>query len=237
MESEKSDIELMDKIRQGDMTAFGLLYARYADLIYRHILVRVNSSFDADDIFQSFFLNLWEKRDSIQINTLALTPDRNLAALMERYRDGERDADFLKQYLPVLSSAYMQEEVKQVAGAYLDVLSVDEMATEENWALIKSYVRDPLAVPLKTVMAHRGKFYALAGQEAVDAKLTKSIVDAVDELMSWRAGKKKPFDEARNAALADYLQGIDFPAAQPPLPACSRQPAPAPATSAACSTR
>lgn len=55
MESEKSDIELMDKIRQGDMTAFGLLYARYADLIYRHILVRVNSSFDADDIFQSFF--------------------------------------------------------------------------------------------------------------------------------------------------------------------------------------
>ena len=55
--------------RQGDMTAFGLLYARYADLIYRHILVRVNSSFDADDIFQSFFLNLWEKRDSIQINT------------------------------------------------------------------------------------------------------------------------------------------------------------------------
>ena len=69
MESEKSDIELMDKIRQGDMTAFGLLYARYADLIYRHILVRVNSSFDADDIFQSFFLNLWEKRDSIQINT------------------------------------------------------------------------------------------------------------------------------------------------------------------------
>ena len=49
MESEKSDIELMDKIRQGDMTAFGLLYARYADLIYRHILVRVNSSFDADE--------------------------------------------------------------------------------------------------------------------------------------------------------------------------------------------
>ena len=132
---------------------------------------------------------------------------------MKRYRDGERDADFLKQYLPVLSAAYMQEEVKQVAGAYLDVLSVDEMATEENWALIKSYVRDPLAVPLKTVMAHRGKFYALAGQEAVDAKLTKSIVDAVDELMSWRAGKKEPFDEARNAALADYLQGIDFPAA------------------------
>lgn len=168
--------------------------------------------------------------------TLALTPDRNLAALMKRYRDGERDADFLKQYLPVLSAAYMQEEVKQVAGAYLDVLSVDEMATEENWALIKSYVRDPLSVPLKTVMAHRGKFYALAGQEAIDAKLTKSIVDAVDELMSWRAGKKKPFDEARNAALADYLQGIDFPAAQPPLPACSRQPAPAPATTAACST-
>ena len=165
-----------------------------------------------------------------------MTPDRNLAALMKRYRDGERDADFLKQYLPVLSAAYMQEEVKQVAGAYLDVLPVDEMATEENWALIKSYVRDPLAVPLKTVMAHRGKFYALAGQEAVDAKLTKSIVDAVDELMSWRQARRSPSTKHAMPPWRTTCKASTSPLPPPPLPACSRQPAPTPATTAACST-
>ena len=47
-----SDLELVDAIRKGEIIAFQELYKRYADLMYRNILVRVNSSFDADDIFQ-----------------------------------------------------------------------------------------------------------------------------------------------------------------------------------------
>lgn len=50
-----SDLELVDAIRKGEIIAFQELYKRYADLMYRNILVRVNSSFDADDIFQDFF--------------------------------------------------------------------------------------------------------------------------------------------------------------------------------------
>lgn len=67
MESEKSDMEIIDEIRQGSVSAFEQLYKRYSDLIYRNILVRVKSSFDADDIFQSFFMILWEKRASIHV--------------------------------------------------------------------------------------------------------------------------------------------------------------------------
>lgn len=69
--TEKSDMELLEGIRQGDRVAFEALYVRYSDLIYRHILVRVNSSFDADDIFQSFFLDLWERRGSIRATSSA----------------------------------------------------------------------------------------------------------------------------------------------------------------------
>ena len=52
-------------MREGDFMAFRELYSRYSDLVYRNILVRVNSSFDADDIFQDFFTKLWEKRGSL----------------------------------------------------------------------------------------------------------------------------------------------------------------------------
>ena len=69
MLSRKSDIELIDELKGGSREAFHELYVRYSEEIYRNILVRVNSSFYADDIFQDFFVNLWEKRDSIVITS------------------------------------------------------------------------------------------------------------------------------------------------------------------------
>lgn len=66
---DKSDLELIVALRGGDREAFYALYRRYADLIYRNILARVNSSFDADDIFQEFFVRLWEKRGEIRVET------------------------------------------------------------------------------------------------------------------------------------------------------------------------
>lgn len=60
---------IMQMISTGDYGAFKELYKRYSDVIYRNILVRVTSSFVADDIFQDFFVNLWEQREKIKIET------------------------------------------------------------------------------------------------------------------------------------------------------------------------
>lgn len=66
---DKSDLEIIEALRRGDREAFYALYRCYADLIYRNILVRVNSSFDADDIFQEFFVRLWERHEEIRVET------------------------------------------------------------------------------------------------------------------------------------------------------------------------
>ena len=144
---------------------------------------------------------------------LANDPENNLSAMMKRYAAGERGADFLKQYLPALASAYMEEEVGKVAAEYLNALSLDELATKDSWDLINKYVSDPLSEPLKQVMANRDKFYAVAGQEVVDYKLEKSIRMAVLALAGWRPGMDTPFDEERNKELINYLLQIDFNAA------------------------
>ena len=62
-------MELISELKSGSRNAFHELYVRYSDVLYRNILVRVNSSFIADDIFQDFFVNLWEKRASIMITS------------------------------------------------------------------------------------------------------------------------------------------------------------------------
>ncbi len=64
-----SDLDVIEEMRKGKLQAFRELYVRYSDMIYRHILARVNSSFDADDIFQDFFIKLWEKRESFRVTT------------------------------------------------------------------------------------------------------------------------------------------------------------------------
>lgn len=66
---EKSDIEIVNDIKGGSVTAFHELYSRYADIVYRNILARVNSSFDADDIFQEFFIQVWEKKHTFQVTS------------------------------------------------------------------------------------------------------------------------------------------------------------------------
>ena len=69
MQSDKSDIDIIEGMREGKVSAFRDLYTRYSNLIYRNILVRVNSSFDADDTFQDFFIQVWEKRESLEITS------------------------------------------------------------------------------------------------------------------------------------------------------------------------
>ncbi|MFR7808049.1 MAG: RNA polymerase sigma factor [Butyricimonas faecihominis] len=61
MQSDKSDIDIIKGMREGKVSAFRDLYTRYSNLIYRNILVRVNSSFDADDIFQDFLFRYGRK--------------------------------------------------------------------------------------------------------------------------------------------------------------------------------
>lgn len=140
-------------------------------------------------------------------------PQNNLSGLMKRYQAGERGAEFLSCYLASLASAYMAEEQGKVAAEYLNSLSDEQMATKENWELIKKYVSDPLAEPLKKVMANRDKFYALAGREVVDYKLNRCIVEATMPLAMWRPGMERKFDEQRNTDLIQYLLSIDYDAA------------------------
>ena len=144
---------------------------------------------------------------------MANDPQNNLSAMMKRYAGGERGAEFLAKYLAALSAAYMAEEQGKVAAEYLNTLDATQLATKENWELIRKYVSDPLAEPLKQVMTNREKFYAVAGKEVVDYKLDNAIAGAVMMLVGWRPGAEQAIDENRNTEMVNYLLSIDYPAA------------------------
>lgn len=139
----------------------------------------------------------------------ATNPQENLAGLTKRYNAGERTPELLEKYLTALSSAYMADKQEEVANAYLNSLSTEQLATKNNWMLIVKNINDPLSAPLKKVMENKGKFYAIAGKEIVDYKLNDCIYRAAMELALWKPESGKPFNEQRNTELINYLLSVD----------------------------
>jgi RNA polymerase sigma-70 factor (ECF subfamily) len=58
-----SDAHLIAAAKDGDVDAFGALYERYLDQIFRYVRARVSSVRDAEDITERVFLSAFESLD------------------------------------------------------------------------------------------------------------------------------------------------------------------------------
>ncbi len=55
-----SDSELVEQTTKGDKEAFGILYERHLDEIYRYVYFRVFNHQEAEDLTETVFLKAWE---------------------------------------------------------------------------------------------------------------------------------------------------------------------------------
>jgi RNA polymerase sigma-70 factor (ECF subfamily) len=60
------DSDLISRAKVGDIEAFGELYQRYVDLIYRYIRSRVSENSSAEDLTEMVFLRAFESLDRYQ---------------------------------------------------------------------------------------------------------------------------------------------------------------------------
>lgn len=64
---EESDAGLWSSVLDGDGEAFGLIFDRHRDRVFKHAL-RLNTSIhDAEDITAMVFLEAWRRRDAVRI--------------------------------------------------------------------------------------------------------------------------------------------------------------------------
>jgi RNA polymerase sigma-70 factor (ECF subfamily) len=53
------DRQLLSIAKDGDAEAFGILYERYADRVFRYLFAHVDNRLDAEDITEDVFLRVW----------------------------------------------------------------------------------------------------------------------------------------------------------------------------------
>lgn len=85
-----------------------------------------------------------------------------------KYMDGERSPEFMQEYITVLANANEGGAAAKLAGDYLNTLTVDQLATRENFALVYEFARNidtPLA---QKVLNNQNKFVEKIGASDVD---------------------------------------------------------------------
>jgi RNA polymerase sigma-70 factor (ECF subfamily) len=68
MTSEEREAGLVASARQGDSAAFGDLYERHLDVVYRYIFYRVGNRQDAEDLTEKVFLRAWDSIGQFRAN-------------------------------------------------------------------------------------------------------------------------------------------------------------------------
>jgi RNA polymerase sigma-70 factor (ECF subfamily) len=69
LQVERKEEEIVRQLKLGDPEAYDLLYELYWKKLFVHVLNRIKNEEAAKDIIQNVFINIWERKETITINT------------------------------------------------------------------------------------------------------------------------------------------------------------------------
>jgi thioredoxin-related protein len=103
----------------------------------------------------------------ITLGQQAADPARNMLGLDQRYQKGDRDPQFIMQYLEAKSAAF-DPQVEKVALEFLDAQR--DLQTADSRKVIMEYINDPKSKYFDYFLEYQEFFVAEYGQVRVDGK-------------------------------------------------------------------
>jgi RNA polymerase sigma-70 factor (family 1) len=108
----QNENELLEALRSGDEQAFSIIFKKHWYHLYSTALSKVQSHEIAEEIVQSLFVNLWEKRSVLLITNLShylnVSLKNKCIDHARRNITKEKYWQFVRSYFPVMD---VQEEV------------------------------------------------------------------------------------------------------------------------------
>ena len=116
--------------------------------------------------------------DFIALGNSALDPSKRISSLKERFENGDRNPDFLKNYTAVLYEAYDGSHVP-IAEAYLK--TQQDLNTIENMSFIFKYVNDVNSPLFDHFLENKDLYVQTFGQMEVSTKFQTLIYSSINE--------------------------------------------------------
>ncbi len=97
---------------------------------------------------------------------------RGVSGMTAEYRQGNRDAEFVKEYMVVLDRAGLAQEASQVAMEYLSPFTPVCLKEKLYWNLFEQYVRSTDASFFDYLLGQESELAGFYGEESVYRKIT-----------------------------------------------------------------
>lgn len=159
-----SDLEVMTAMAQGQVNALGILYDRYARLVYSIAYKILENSEEAEDITQDVFLTLWRrntydpKRGSLSSFLTTMTRSRAIDKIRSkgaRLRVVQKLQGIVRSEASpsLLDQASVGERSELIRGALSQLSESERQVLEIAYyeGLSQSEIAQRLAIPLGTV--------------------------------------------------------------------------------------
>jgi RNA polymerase sigma-70 factor (ECF subfamily) len=143
--SEQADEnQLLQQAQEGDAEAFGVLYARYLDPIYRYVYYRVDGAETAEDLTEEVFVRAWEALPGYEITKYPFKSwlYRIAHNRVIDHRRKRRPAAIDDEVLQRIPGASTPPEQMVVDGQNAEALqeAVQQLAEEEQQVVILRFV-------------------------------------------------------------------------------------------------
>ncbi|MGR4858031.1 thioredoxin family protein [Bacteroides pyogenes] len=84
---------------------------------------------------------------------------KDLFSLQQKYREGERNFAFIRDYMGTLKSAFLKDSLRAVAADYLQKMDLKELDKDEVWNLLGEYITDINSPAFVYLVRHADGFY------------------------------------------------------------------------------
>ena len=165
---------------------------------------------DATEELKHCVVGYQQGHELIQNGEKALSGEYTLLDFQAKYDAGERDRDFIKQYIHVLYKAYRPQLQKEVVTEYVNSLTDREFYTRETWDILIRNLNDPLSPILKKVAANKFRFAHIVSKDTIDIFLDYTLRSAVSSFVWWNPDKGA-FNQQRYDDLLNYLFTQNLP--------------------------
>lgn len=94
----------------------------------------------------------FQEADALIAGAKAGLEGKSLFAMRDRYKAGERDLAFLKDFVSVLNAAFLTDEIEEVVTDYMKTLPLEKLQEKEVWDLVGTFIKDPYSSQFEYVI-------------------------------------------------------------------------------------
>ncbi len=138
--------------------------------------------------------------------------DNTSADMETRWRKGDRDPQFLKDYLATLTSTYKGDDANDVAEAILDGKETEIATDPELRGIFFKNINNPFSKSFKYVVENKESLTDAIGSDAVNAKINSVLTNYQRKLIEEKDGTVE-LDQQKFDDYVALLKELDIPEA------------------------